>query len=207
VATDVIAPSPQRVGSADFWVTLFPRTVYTTLAQESRNPSIYAALKRPLFLAFALGCTVSVITAQTLIFRLVVGGTINMSFVPAVQIAGLYVVSRRRSGLSFPHLIDLFFMGQGPWILGMLAYAAVWAFATPEHAIYWTLPSRIWPAILLAVVWSAYIDFCFFRCVFRDGKTRAAWNLATQRLVSWSLGILIFGAGAIPAHIMGVLGR
>jgi len=52
----------------------------------------------------------------------------------------------------------------------------------------------------LAMLWCAAIDFFYFRIVFRRGAWDATRDLVLQRLISWVLSSLIFGAGAaLPA--------
>src|SRR5262249_56398049 len=84
----------------------------------SRLMSAWLALKRPLLLAFFLGCTVSFLTSRMLTLRLVVPAMIYWSFVPLIEIAALAAVCRRdRKNILFPQLIDSFFIGYSPCLL------------------------------------------------------------------------------------------
>ena len=148
---------------------------------------------------------VSLIASQRLTLRLVATAAFNMSFIPLVEVAGLGAVWRRQRGLSFSRTVDLFFMGHGPWILWLLAFASIWTFASPDHAFFWTAPRYIWPTFVLAIAWSSYIDYSFFRCVFHRSRTGAAFDLFLQRAISWTLGILIFGADPLPPEIIRIL--
>lgn len=143
--------------------------------------------------------------SQRLTLRLVLTGALNMSFIPLVEVAGLRAVWRRQRGLPFSRAVDLFFMSHGPWILWLLAYASVWAFASPDHAFFWTAPRYIWPTFILAILWSASIDYCFFRQVFRRNRTQAVFDLFLQRAISWTAGILIFGANPLAPEITRIL--
>ncbi len=184
-----------------------PGSAYATLARCPSEPARWRSVRRPLFLAFFLGCMVSLVTSQRLTLRLVAAGTLNLSFVPVVEIVGIFVTWHRRRVVSFSRSVDLFFLGHGPWALGMVAFAAIWAFATPEHAFLWTAPHRVWPLLVLALVWSGYIDYSFFRRVFERSRGQAILDVLTHRGISWSLGILIFGAGPLAAHIVSVIRR
>src|SRR6266850_7556211 len=78
----------------------------------------WLGLKRPLFLAFFLGCTVSFLTSGTLTLRLIGPVMIYWSVVPLVEIAALAVVcGSNRQNIPFPRLIDSFFRGYSPWLL------------------------------------------------------------------------------------------
>lgn len=199
-----VAPSTQ-VWSADARVTFRPSATYRELAQEPRSPGKWTFVRRPLFLAVFLACMVSLIASQRLTLRLIATGTINMSFIPLVEIAGVRAVWRSKHGLPFSRAVDIFFMSHGPWILWLLAYASIWAFASPDHAFFLTAPRYVWPSFLLAVAWSAVIDYLFFRQVFPRSHSQAAFDLLVQRAVSWTLGILIFGADPLPPEITRIL--
>jgi len=189
----------------DVCVMFRPAAAYQTLARLPQSAGRWSAARRPLFLAFLLGCTVSLVTSQRLTLRLVAGGTVNMSFVPLAEIAALAAVWRRNRVLSFSRAVDLFFMGHGPWILGCLGYSTVWAFASPEHAFAWMLPRRIWWILSLALVWSAYIDYCFFRRGLQRDRVGAGFDLLLQRTISWTVGIVVFGGSAVPPEIVRIL--
>jgi hypothetical protein len=194
-----------QVWSPDARVTFRPSQTYRALAQAPGDSGKWVFVRRPLFLAIFLACMVSLMASQRLTLRLVVTGCLNMSFIPLVEIAGLRAVWCRERGLSFSRTLDLCFMSHGPWILWLLAYASVWAFASPDHAFFWTAPRYIWPTFILAILWSAGIDYCFLRQIFRRNGTQAAFDLFLQRAISWTLGILIFGVNPLAPEITRIL--
>jgi hypothetical protein len=205
VTVETNAALSTEVWSADARVTFRPSATYQELARVPASSGRWTLVRRPLFLALFLACMVSLIASQRLTLRLMVTGAINMSFIPLVEIAGLRTTWRRRYEIPFSRAVDLFFMSHGPWILWLLAYASIWAFASPDHAFFWTAPRYIWPSFLLAVAWSAGIDYCFFRQLFQRSRSQAVFDLFLQRAVSWTLGILIFGADPLPPEITRIL--
>ena len=200
-----VSPSPIEVWSPDARVILRPSETYRELAQRPGKSGKSIFLRRPLFLVVFFACMVSLMASQRLTLRLMVTGVVNMSFIPLVEIAGLRAVWRRERHVAFSRAVDLFFMSHGPWILWLSAFASVWAFASPDHAFFWTAPRYIWPSFLLAIAWSAWIDYGFFRQVFQRSRTQAAFDLLVQRAISWTLGILIFGADPLAPEITRIL--
>src|SRR5262245_54501626 len=174
----------------------------------SRLMSAWLALKRPLLLAFFLGCTVSFLTSRMLTLRLVVPAMIYWSFVALIEIAALAAVCRRdRKNILFPKLIDSFFRGYSPWLLWLVGVCAIWSVLLPPAKPFdWRL-SILWADFggVIAIAWSLYIDFSFFRSVLRRSTTGAVRDLALQRLISWSLIIAIIAAPTIWSEITGRL--
>jgi hypothetical protein len=191
----------------DAWVMINPPAAFAALVRQPADGDIWLAVKRPLFLAFQLGCTVTLVTSPGLNLRLAAGATVYWSFVPLAGIAGLIVVcSRNRNGLSIARTIDLFFTGAGPWAFWLIGLCAIWSFLPPARAFALSNPFWLYGATPIAIVWSGWIDFCFFRSVLGRGWAGAWGGLLLQRLISWSLVILIFGGPAIPAEIAARVG-
>jgi hypothetical protein len=188
--------------SADVWVMIQPRSAFAALVRQPAGRGIWLAAKRPLFLAFLIGCTISLVTSPGLNLRLAAGGTVCWSFVPLAGIAALIAVcGRKREGLSLARTIDLFFTGAGPWAAWLIGLCAIWSFLPPARAFAFSNPFWLYGGAAVAIVWSAWIDFRFFRLVLGRGRVGAWGGLLLQRLISWSLVILIFGAPSIPPEI------
>jgi hypothetical protein len=205
VPVDISAAPITKIWSPDVRVTLRPSQTYRALAQQPGDSGSWIALRRPLLLVIFLACVVSLIASQRLTMRLIATGAINMSFIPLVEIVGLRAVWRHKYHIPFSRAVDLFFMSHGPWIMWLLAYASIWAFASPDHALFWTAPRYLWPSFILAILWSALIDYCFFWQVFHRNGMEAAFDLFLQRAVSWTLGVLIFGADPLPPELTRIL--
>jgi hypothetical protein len=106
-------------------------------------------------------------------------------------IASLTLIGRRT--VSFARAIDLFFMGQGPWSLWLIALAAVWAFVPAVKAYEWSEYRWAWYlGAGVAFVWSGYIDFWLLRCVFRKTSGQAVRDLAVQRSITWIVAMAVF---------------
>jgi len=167
----------------------------------------HLAWRRPLGVAFVLGCTMSLITASGLTPRIAGPATVYWSFVPLAEMGALAAVCRRpRRALSFSRMSDLFFAGHGPWLVWLIGLCSIWSFCVPVQAFASSKAIWLYGAVAVALVWSGYIDFCFFRYVLGHSPRRAAWDLVLQRLISWTAIIAIFGAPAIPPEIVAKLG-
>jgi hypothetical protein len=168
----------------------------------------WLALRRPLLLLLFIGCAVSFLTSHILTLRLVLPGAINWSFVPAVEIGALAVVCRRdRRTVLFPQLIDSFFRGYRPWMLWLSGICAIWCLLSPAaKPLDWSI-SVAWldGGAVVAIAWSLYIDFCFFRSVLQRNRFRAARDLTLQRLLSWSPIMAVVAAPTIWSDVMGRL--
>src|SRR5205823_2971794 len=168
----------------------------------------WLGLKRPLFLAFFLGCTISFLTSRTLTLRLIGPSMIYWSFVPLIEVAALAAVCwKDRQNIPFPRLVDAFFRGYSPWLLWLTGVCAIWSLLSPPTKSFdWTV-SIVWldGGLALAIAWSLYIDFWFFRSVLRRSPAAALRQLAIQRLISWSPIMAVIAAPTIWSDITGRL--
>jgi hypothetical protein len=158
----------------------------------------WMALRRPMLVALVIGCVVSLLDARVLTARLAIPAAFWWTYVPLLEILGLFAASpaARRSG-SWQRTIDLFFTGHGPWLLWMVALAAGFAFIPTVRIFSWVPHVRIaLDSAVVIVAWSAYIDYQFFRRVLKQSAWRAGRDLLVQRAISWTLGLTIFVGGA-----------
>jgi len=193
--------------SVDAWVMVNPAAAYRFLAAQPLHRDIWLGLKRPLFVAFVLGCTVSLLASATLTPRLVGSASLYCCFVPFSETAALIAVCwRERYAVSFPRTIDAFFAGHGPWLLWLIGCCAIWGFLSPAQIF---IPFQVWfdGVAVIVVVWSAFIDFWFFRIVLGRSSAGAARALLAQRALSWALILLIFGQPAIAPEVASWFGR
>jgi hypothetical protein len=188
-------------GSPDVWVMLRPAMAYQWLVRQKIDEGNWTAAQRPLFMIVLLGCLVSLVTAGSLSMRLFAAGAINALFVPLLEIGVLVGLWRGKRTIPFSRTVDLFFMGHGPWVLYLLVFSAIWAFASPTEAF--VLTARwMWSLLVVALVWSAYIDFCFLRHVLPESAARAAGKLLALRVITWGIGLVIFGGGSLWPEIL-----
>ena len=166
----------------------------------------WLGLRRPLLVAFFIGCTVSFLTVGTLTLRLLLPGMIYWSFVPIAEIVALAVVCwKDREGASFVGVIDSFFAGYRPWLLWLTGMCIIWTLMSPPAKPFdWTI-SVVWldGGVVVALVWSLYIDFHFFRSVLKRSPSQARRDLAIQRVISWALILPVLGAPTIWSEITG----
>jgi hypothetical protein len=190
--------------SPELRVMLSPAGFYRQLAKSAPSSS---AWKRPLFLAIFLGCAISFAVSGCLSLRLLIGGTLTATFVPLVEIAALAILWCRRAPVPFTRAIDLFFIGHAPWCLWFLVFAAVCSFTAPVDVFLWMHAAAFWCSFAVALLWSAYIDYCFFRWIFQRSSAGAARALVLQRAVSWTLGFAIFGGPGLLPELARIFGR
>jgi hypothetical protein len=170
--------------------------------------SAWRALKRPLFLAFFLGCTVSFLTAGTLTLRLIVPEMVAWAIVPLIEMAALAVVCRGdQRNIRFAELIDSFFRGYLPWLLWLIGICVIWSLLSPaSNSLDWTI-SIVWMlgGVGCAVVWSLFIDFRFFKSVLKRNPAVAMRDVAMHRFISWTLILAVIGGPTIWSDITGRL--
>jgi hypothetical protein len=182
---------------------LRPASTFSSLAGVAAPPGRWMLLRRPLAVSALLGCVVSLIASGVLTLRLIVPAIVVWSYVPIVLILALGAVTwPRRQTVPFSRAVDVFFTGYGPWAILLIALASALSFLPPE--IGWER-ARLWlGGIGLVVIWSAYLDYWFFRAVYRATPLAAVRDLLLVRLISWTLIFWIF---AIPDSTpLGVFG-
>jgi hypothetical protein len=205
--TSASATPPAWARSHEIWLMFRPSAAYQWLADLPIVEDRWSAVKRPLFMALLLGCMVSLVVSQRLTLRHVAGGAVNASILLLGQIAALAIVCGRERRSSFPRTIELFFAGYGPWTLWILAFSAVWSFASTSRAFTLAGPGTMVPTAALVTVWSCYINYRFFERVFQRSRARAAWDVGRLFATSCCVCILIFGWGALWSEFTRMLSR
>jgi hypothetical protein len=159
------------------------------------------ALRKPVLLAFVLGCTVSIVASGRLSVRLITDGAVSFAFLPLVEMAALAAVYRTgRRPISFARAVDLFFAGNTPWLLWLVGVATLSCLVPPKQVAPWP----VWIAAALAVpvaVWSAYLDFHFFRAALGRPAGGAVRAVVLQRAMAWPAATLYFLGIAIWSYI------
>ena len=182
--------------SIDARALVRPTRTFQALAagqtSESIRSPLWTAVRRPLFLCLVISCVISLLSASVASIRLIGETALYWLFVPLVEILALAIVIwRRRGSRTFASLIDAFFTGHAAWTLLLLFIGAVMTVAPPQH--WWFLLTRLVAVgVFPIVVWSAYVDVCFFRYICGATRRRAVANVAVQRLFAWTLIVWIF---------------
>jgi hypothetical protein len=169
-------------------------------------------VRRPLLLAFFLGCGVSLLASGRLSPRLILDGAISFAFVPVLEAAAFAVVYRAAVGsqaVPFARAMDRFFATNVPWLAMLVALAALAVFQPARQVATWSVPPKLWllvGAAVLTIAWSAWLDFAFFRSTFQRSARAAARDVIVVRIVAWPLAAVYFLGFAIWPSIV-ALGR
>lgn len=170
-----------------------------------RHGERWLLVRRPLLLLFFLGSGVSLLASGRLTPRLILDGAISFAFVPVLEagaFAFVYRLGTRR--LPFARAMDLFFATNAPWLLFIVALAALGVSQSPPETAAWTRPPKLWiigGAAALTIAWSVYLDVGFFRRVLQRPAARR--DVILLRAVAWTLGTLYFLGMAIwPSIVM-----
>jgi hypothetical protein len=164
-----------------------PAAAFRSLAL-SEGRGFWLAFRRPLFMAFFFGCVVSLLASTVLIPGLVAGEVFDWGVVPLLQAVSLLLITRRRTTVSPGRIMDLFFAGLGPWLLGLTGLVALSSISTGVMVQSWATPPGIWVTVgimLPVVFWSAWIDFHFFCQVMGRSRSAAFRDLLLQRVIAW----------------------
>ena len=105
-----------------------------------------------------------------------------------------------------PRLVDLFCMGCGVWSLWLIGVSIIFA-AVPPARVFPVFFSGLEAGGVLVLLWSAYVDYCFFHEVLRCSAARARRALLLHRLLSWIPILLIISLPAIVPTIVFLAGR
>jgi hypothetical protein len=198
--------------SAEAAILLRPAEAYRRLAHDGSIRPRANAIKRLLFSALLLGCTISLIVSGRLTLRLVVGGALAWSFVPLVQTASFAAVHRAfRAATTFSRDLDLFFAGSAPWSIWLIGLGALATVSSPLQIVGWTATTSslavVAASVTPVVLWSGYIDFCFYREVWRRDHRDAIRVLVAYRAFCWTAGLLyFFGFAGWPLLVSAIRG-
>jgi len=161
------------------------------------RPGRWRWLRRPLGVTLLFGCVVSLLLSGSLTWSQVSLGCVTSSWVVLIEILSLAAVwrgaQRAARPLPFTRAVDLFFLGNTPWALWLIAFAALWM----HFYVQW-----VWLASAAVVaLWSGRVDYQFFRVALKS-RTPGR-DLALQRGIAWIAGLLIFGGGSIWPVLLG----
>jgi hypothetical protein len=188
--------------SLDAQVLLRPASTLRFLAKPPFPSGLRIACRRPLFLTLVLGCLVSLAATGTLTARIALSSLMVWVYVPAVETAALLaLIGKRRDRMPLTRAIDLFFAGHAAWTLLLIVIVGLIATVQPAH--WWMILTRVaMGGMAAAIVWSAYVDFCFFRYVVEATRARAIRDVVVQRAITWLVVFSIFAAPEItPAGL------
>jgi len=130
-------------------------------------------------------------TAGRISLRLAAPASVDWSFVPLLQIAGLAAVwPWKRAKVPFAEALDTFFSSQAIWSLWLCGFAALWGFFPTTRVYSWTTNPWYWYGPVMAVgAAAAWFDYRFFRVVAGRGALAAVRDLAIERGIAWGFGL------------------
>jgi hypothetical protein len=182
----------RRFASADARVLVRPATTYRALSNVDTRPRPVARL---LGWLLVLGCTVSLGVSGRFSLRLIADGAASFTFLPIFCVAGFstaYFISRERP-LPFARALDLFLTGLLPWLLWLIALGTICTIVPPRRLGPWIGPLEV--SLAVPAIWSAVLDFHFFREVMARTPRAATWDLLVYRAVAW---------GGSTAYFLGI---
>jgi len=146
---------------------LRPFRAYAALAAEA--PSSGAAwlfVRGPMKLLLTLGVFVSITTAARIVWPHVALAFIAWAFAPLMQMTFVVAVAGAfRSKRRAAELVDLYFVGQGPWLLLLCALSGICLFAPEVWPVFrWLLSWNVLlVALVVTILWSGTLTAAFFR--------------------------------------------
>ena len=194
--------------SAEVRIARGPVAAFRKLAADSKSGA-WVLVRRPLLLAFVLGCAVSVLASGRMSARLIADGSLSFAFVPVIELAAVAVVfATGQRPLPFARSVDLFFTGNAPWLLWLIALMTLGSLQTPRQTAALSIPPAAWIALgslVPVVAWSAWIDFRFFREVLLETPRRAFRDVLLFRLIAWPCALFYFLGYAIGPEVRGAM--
>jgi hypothetical protein len=180
-----------------------PSAAYESLARQPASGGRWAAIRRPVLVAFVIGTATAISATGRVTLGLVLSGAACWSFVPALQVATAALVMRsERARVGPGRRLDLWFMGHGPWSLWTLAAAAF---------ITWFAGRAEWPVVataLLPAVWTAWIAGAFCRTILQDSSRQARRRVAVHQALTWAIVLAYIAlASQLWPRFLALIGR
>ena len=177
-------------------VLLRPVSAYRELALEAGGEETWLLFRRPLIHALLLGGFLSLVTTGRVVLPLALSTTVCWAFVPALQVAVVTAVSTLHRARPYPvsRLVDLYFVGNLPWSLWLLALSGTVVLLPSEtHGLPLPSPGSLFPASLLAAaLLSQVLTFGFFRGALGLTIPRSLAGLALHDALLWGSIALFF---------------
>jgi hypothetical protein len=174
------------------------------VAEPPGDPSYLLWLRKPAFVALVFGCAIALMSSAALRFGLVLSTALCWSFIPFAQLIGLRCVTGgETSELTLSQRVDIFFAGHTPWLLWVAILGVMTAFMPTTKWIAIFIPWMLVSAAV-ALCWSLWIDFEFFRVVCGLSRVAAALRLTLLRIISWTLIVAVFAYGSFWPSVLEV---
>jgi len=195
--------------SADARILLQPAATYRAIGLQSASTPAggrWRACRRPLFFVLFVGSCLSIAATGALTLRLTVSAAIAWSFIPIIDVAGLALVLRHGERRTFATAVDLFCAGFGAYLLWTFGLAVIVSSVPMRYGVP-IFGTYVYGGAALAVIWSWYIDYCFFRDGLGRSAADARRGVLLHRALTWAPIVLIFGQPGIATEFLEILGR
>ncbi len=154
---------------------LRPERTFASLAELGDRSGAWRLIRRPLQWFVVVGSFVSLTTSGRLLLSHLLLSALAWFFSPLLQILWMRVVLRVfGKQVSLGTSVDLFFVGQGPWLFFLTLVAALALFSPNGWAtLGFLVSSGLLPlGVLVAVGWSMLLTLACFRRGFGLGSRR-----------------------------------
>lgn len=185
--------TPQSPLTEEFRLMFRPRATY----RAGRHVAVVRApwwlvLRRPLLMLGAIAAFVSFTSAGRLVALQMLLTMVAWGFLPLFQlgvIAAVVTLFVRNTGLPRSRMIDLYFVGHGPWYLFLLIIVGICLLAPSVYeAISGLLRVGVLPALLLLTLgWGVALTYAFFRHACGVSRGRASLLSAGTTLTNFAL--------------------
>ncbi|MFO0661631.1 MAG: SDR family oxidoreductase [Polyangiaceae bacterium] len=193
----LMSSSTWRPAASDELRDVAPGGDLQALAAQLEQPlSWLAALRRPLVLLVVIGGFVSITAAGRFTLPDVLATMLMWAFAPFIQLVALTLSLACTKAIpsreTWPRVIDLYFAGQGPWLLFLCVFA-MGAIVLPDPGPTFSKLLRVGVVpgyLLLTIVWGIVTTHAFFRHALSLARGRAAGATAIFYVifVGWVLG-------------------
>jgi hypothetical protein len=183
--------------SDEVLVMLAPFSAYGRLVTGELRSDLGVLLRRPALFAVTLGSAVTFAATGRAAVTDLATTIFFWSFVPALQLAlaAPFIALCRRPGLRLNSALDLFFAGQGPWLLWLLGVSAS-ALVTLRFSQHTVLRmDLVLGSALVPLIWTSRILFAFCRVVLGLDKRRAFGWVMLYEATAW--GAVYFYVGLV----------
>lgn len=199
-----------RIDKRSLWsdevlVMLRPTRIYSERASHINEYALSSLFQKWLFVSLVIGAFVSLTASGRLTALLLLDGALFWSFIPLLQMLAMAIViwTFARSRMRTSKALDLFFVGQGPWLLWLLIVAGSCLFVPMKQVYLWpTQPGWFLPlSLFITFVWSNVTSFAFLNAALKLNVVRAAVALLLYDILLWGIVLsYLFAIESLQLH-------
>jgi hypothetical protein len=153
-------------------------------------------------LLFVIGATVALTATGRLAPIELAVAMVSFAYVPLVQLVSLAAALRLVArSVPFKRAYALHLAGNGPFVIGLVAIAAV-ALLAPAESTAPILLAFVPPLVLLTLVWSGFLTYACFRRGLGLGRARAGLAALAQTIFMVSVVVAYYlGMGQLAPQL------